>query len=111
MLDMILHILILAGIIFFIAESMRGVRIDGFSTAVVVATVYSLINFFLGTFLMVMTLPLIILTVGLFKLVINTFLLWLTDQMIDDFEIRDMGTTFLFAIIITLADTFLAMVF
>ena len=111
MLDMILHILILAGVIFFIAESMRGVRIDGFSTAVVVAIVYSLINFLLGTFLMVLTLPLIILTVGLFKLVINTFLLWLTDQMIDDFEIRDMGTTFLFAVIITLADTFLAVVF
>jgi len=111
MLDMILHILILAGVIFFIAQSMRGVRIDGFSTAVVVAIVYSLINFLLGTFLMVLTLPLIILTVGLFKLVINTFLLWLTDQMIDDFEIRDMGTTFLFAVIITLADTFLAVVF
>lgn len=111
MLDMILHILILAGVIFFIAESMRGVRIEGFSTAVVVAIVYSLINFFLGTFLMLLTLPLIILTVGLFKLVINTFLLWITDQMIDDFEIRDMGTTFLFAIIITLADTFLEVVF
>ncbi len=111
MLDMILHILILAGVIFFVAESMRNVRIEGFSTAVVVAIVYSLINFFLGTFLMLLTLPLIILTVGLFKVVINTFLLWLTDQMVDDFEIRDMGTTFLLAVIITLADTFLAMVF
>tara|TARA_R110002072_G_scaffold13418_12_gene56264 strand:- start:24340 stop:24666 length:327 start_codon:yes stop_codon:yes gene_type:complete len=108
---MILHILILAGVIFFVAESMRNVRIEGFSTAVVVAIVYSLINFFLGTFLMLLTLPLIILTVGLFKVVINTFLLWLTDQMVDDFEIRDMGTTFLLAVIITLADTFLAMVF
>tara|TARA_R110002110_G_scaffold138946_3_gene325296 strand:+ start:212 stop:547 length:336 start_codon:yes stop_codon:yes gene_type:complete len=111
MFETLLHILILAGVILFVAEAMRGVRIEGYGTAVVVAVVYSLINFFLGTLLMLLTLPLIILTVGLFKIVINTFLLWLTDAMIDDFEIRDMGTTFLLAIVITLADTFLAMAF
>lgn len=111
MIDFILHILILAGVIFFVAESMRGVHIEGYGTAVLVAFVYSLINFFLGTFLALITLPLMILTIGLFKLVINTFLLWLTDQMIDDFEIEDMGTTFLLAVIITLTDTFLAAVF
>jgi putative membrane protein len=109
MFEILLHILILAGVILLVAEAMRGVRIEGYGTAVVVAAVYSLINFFLGTLLMLLTLPLIILTVGLFKVVINTFLLWLTDAMIDDFEIRDMGTTFLLAIIITLADTFLAL--
>jgi len=111
MFDMILHILILAAVIFFLAESMRGVRIEGFGTAVSVAVVYSLVNFFLGTFLMLLTLPLMILTIGFFKLVINTFLLWLTDQMLDDFEIRDMGTTFILAVIITLTDTLLAAVF
>jgi putative membrane protein len=111
MFEILLHILILAGVILLVAESMRGVRIEGYGTAVTVAGVYSLINFFLGTLLMLLTLPLLILTVGLFKLVINTFLLWITDAMIDDFEIRDMGTTFILAIIITLADTFLAMVF
>lgn len=110
MFETVLHILLLAGVILLVAESMRGVRIEGYGTAVIVAAVYSLINFFLGTLLMLLTLPLIILTVGLFKLVINTFLLWITDEMIDDFEIRDMGTTFLFAVIITLADTFLASV-
>jgi putative membrane protein len=111
MFEILLHILILAGVILLVAESMRGVRIEGYGTAVTVAGVYSLINFFLGTLLMLLTLPLMILTVGLFKLVINTFLLWITDAMIDDFEIRDMGTTFILAIILTLADTFLAMVF
>lgn len=111
MFEILLHILILAGVILLVAESMRGVRIEGYGTAVMVAGVYSLINFFLGTLLMLLTLPLMILTVGLFKLVINTFLLWMTDAMIDDFEIKDMGTTFVLAVIITLADTFLAMVF
>ena len=111
MIDFILHILILAGVIFFVAESMRGVQIEGYGTAVWVAFIYSLINIFLGTFLALLTLPLMIITIGLFKLVINTFLLWLTDQMVDDFEIEDMGTTFVFAVIITLTDTILAVLF
>lgn len=109
--DFILHILVLAGIIFFVAEAMKGVHIEGFGTAVIVAFVYSLINIVLGTVLAILTLPLMILTIGLFKFVINTFLLWITDQMIEDFEIRDVGTTFILAIIITLADTALEFVF
>ncbi len=109
--DFVLHILVLAGVIFFVAESMKGVHIEGYGTAIVVAVVYSVINFVLGTALAILTLPLVILTVGLFKLVINTFMLWITDQMIDGFEIRDIGTTFIFAIIITVSDIILSMVF
>lgn len=109
--DFILHILILAAVIFFLAESMRGVHVEGYGTAIIVAFVYSLINIVLGTALAILTLPLMIITVGLFKLVINAFLLWITDAMIDDFEIKDFGTTFVFAIVITLADTGLAIIF
>ncbi len=109
--DFVLHILVLAGVIFFVAESMKGVHIEGYGTAIIVAVVYSLINIVLGTALAILTLPLVFLTVGLFKIVINAFLLWITDQMIDDFEISDIGTTFVFAIIITISDTILAMIF
>ena len=109
--DFVLHILALAGVIFFVAEAMKGAHIEGYGTAVIVALVYSVINIVLGTVLAILTLPLMILTIGLFKFVINAFLLWLTDQMVEDFEIRDFGTTFLLAIIITLTDTLLAFIF
>ena len=109
--DLLLHIMLLAAGIFFVAESMKGVYIEGYGTAIVVAIVYSLINLVLGTALAILTLPLMFITIGLFKLVINAFLLWITDQMIDRFEIQDFGTTFVFAIIITLADTLLAIIF
>ena len=106
MIELIIHILLLGGVIFFVAESLPGVYVDGYGTALIVAVVYGLINVFLGTFLMLITFPLMIITIGLFKLVINTFLLWLTDQMLEDFEIKDLGTT----IIITCADTFLSVI-
>jgi putative membrane protein len=56
-------------------------------------------------------LPFIIITLGVFLIIINTFLLWITDQLLEDFKIEDIGTTFIAALLITITDTILAMVF
>tara|TARA_E500000331_G_C17179446_1_gene679884 strand:- start:86 stop:421 length:336 start_codon:yes stop_codon:yes gene_type:complete len=111
MIDLIVHFLLLGAVIFALAEILPGLHVEGYGTALVVAVVYGLINVTLGTVLMFFALPFMILTVGLFKLVINTFLLWITDQLIEDFEIEDLGTTFIAAILITLSDTMLAWMF
>ncbi|MDA3791378.1 MAG: phage holin family protein [Desulfobacula sp.] len=52
-----------------------------------------------------LTLPFIIITFGLFKFVINAFLLWLTDKLIEDFEIKGVFTTFIAAFLITIVDS------
>ena len=102
---LILHLLLLAGVIFAMARAMPGIHIAGYGTALLVAVIYGLINVTLGTLLKLLTIPFIIISIGVFLLLINTFLLWLTDQLLEDFEIEDMGTTFVTAVIITLADT------
>ena len=104
---MIINILILSAAVFLVSRILPGVRIKGYLTAVAVAIVYSLINFFIGWFLTLLSLPLIIITFGLFKLVLNAFMLWITDRMIEDFEIKDFFTTVLAAVLITLADSFI----
>ncbi|MEZ7908002.1 MAG: phage holin family protein [Pseudomonadales bacterium] len=109
--DLILHVLLLGAVIFFIAEALPGITIDGFGTALVVAVVYGLINVFLGTVLKIISFPFIFITLGVFLLFINTFLLWLTDKLVDDFEIDNLGTTFVAAVIITLSDSVLGWVF
>lgn len=111
MIDLILHLVLLAVVIFFLAETLPGIYIDGFGTAVIVAIVYGLINITLGTVLKLLSIPFIIISVGVFLLFINAFLLWLTDQLIEDFEIEDIGTTFIAALVITLSDTLLAWIF
>ena len=109
--DLILHLLLLALTIFVIAETMPGVRVNSFGTAVVVAIVYGLINLILGSILKLFAIPSVFITAGLFLFVINTFLLWLTDQLLEDFEIEDLGTTFMAAFIITISDTLLSWIF
>ncbi len=107
MIELILYVLLLAFAIFVIAETLPGIYIDGYGTAVVVAIVYGLINVTLGFVFKLLAIPLIILSLGLFLFIINSFLLYLTDALVDDFEIEGYGTTLLAAILITLSDTFI----
>ncbi len=111
MIDLILHFLLLGAVIFMLAELLPGVHVEGYGTALVVAIVYGLINVTLGSVLMILSLPFMIITIGLFKVIINTALLWITDHLIDDFEIEDIGTTFVAAVVITIADSVLSWVF
>ncbi len=84
----IVAILLKAAVVVLIAKLVPGVRVRGYSSAIGVALVYGLLSFFLGWILRALAFPLIILTFGLFALVINGLLLWLTDKMLESFEIK-----------------------
>lgn len=99
------NILILSVAVFLVANVIPGIRMKNYVTAVIVAVVYSVINFLFGWLLILLSLPLMIITFGLFKLVINAVLLWATDKLIEDFKIKDFFTTFIAALCITLVDS------
>jgi putative membrane protein len=101
------HLLLLTVTIFIVAQVIPNIRIKNFGTAFIVALVYSVINLLVGWLLVWITFPLMFITFGLFKFVINAFLLWITDLLIDDFEIKGFGTTLLAAFLITVIDSIL----
>ncbi len=107
----IVNVLILSVAVFLVSQFLPGIRVKNFTTAILVAVVYSVINFFTGWLLILLTLPFMILTFGLFKLVINAFMLWLTDKLMEDFEIKNLLTTFIAAACITLVDSVIKWVF
>ena len=111
MISFLWNILLLSLAVFLVARIMPGIHLKGFGTAVVVAIVYSLINYLIGWLLLLITLPAVIITFGLFKFVINAFLLWITDKLIDDFEIKGFGITLVAAFFITIADSILKWIF
>ncbi len=104
---MIINILLLSVAIFLVATLMPTIKIKSYGTAIVVALVYSVINFLVGWLLTFIALPLIFITFGLFKLVINAVLLWMTDQLVDDFKIKGIGSTLVAAVLITVIDSIL----
>ncbi|WP_394176684.1 phage holin family protein [Thalassotalea litorea] len=107
----ITNILLLSISIFLVSKMMSGIHLKSFWTAVVVAIVYSIADILLYWFLVIISMPLIIITFGLFVFVLNAFLLWITDQLLDDFEIESFGTTLVASFIITVINLVLGWIF
>jgi putative membrane protein len=74
-----IHIVVLAVIIGIVAKIVSGIHVTGgFGWLLVIAVIFSVVNVVVGTILRIFSIPLIILTLGLFLLVINAALLALT---------------------------------
>ena len=105
------NLLLLSIAVFIVAKTIPGIHIKNFGTAIGIAVVYSIINFLLGWLIMALTLPFLFITFGLFKFVINAFLLFITDKLLDDFRIDGLMTTLAAAVLITVVDSILRWVF
>ena len=101
MVRVIIDVVLTAGLVYVLASLIPGVRMKSFGTAMIVAVVYGVLNYLLFWAIALITFIPMLLSLGLFGLVINTFLLWLTDKLVDDFEIRSLGVTFLMAALLT----------
>lgn len=86
--------------IFVIGYILQGVRIKSFFTAIGVAILLAIINSLVKPILVFLTLPITILTFGLFILVINALMLMLVDAMIEGMEIKNFGWAFLFSLLL-----------
>ena len=102
MLRLIIDVLATAGLLLVLASALPGVRLKSYGTAVVVALVYGLLNFFLGTLIgWILFIPMF-LSLGLLGLVLNALRLWLTAKRIEDFEIDSVKTTLIMAVLLTI---------
>ncbi|HEX3019139.1 MAG TPA: phage holin family protein [Chitinispirillaceae bacterium] len=105
MVHTLLNIAVMAGLIYLIDQILPAVHIKKPSTAIWVAVIYSLLNFFLGWLFVFLTFPIVFLTMGLFKFVINAFFLWITDKLIEDFRIDGFGWTLVTALLISVGSS------
>ena len=104
---LVIRLLVTAAIAFILAEILTGVHVTGFGTAVWFAIVLGLLNTFLKPFLILFTLPLTILTFGLFLFIINTITVLLASNWVNGFEIDSFGWGLLFSFFLTLITSFL----
>ena len=98
--------LLLGGLAFLIvARILPGFELrGGFGSAVLVAFVYGVIKALLWKLLVILSFPLVLLTLGLFIFVINAFLLWLTDKLVRRLEVRSFGTLIVAAFLLSVLD-------
>ena len=107
MLGLLLHWLISAVSLLIVAYIIPGIKVDGFGTALIASVVIGLVNATIGFFLKLITLPLTILTLGIFWLVINALMLELASALVSGFTVEGFWSAFFGAIVLSLVSTFL----
>ena len=99
---LIVHWLLSALSLLIVAYLVPGVEIRSFGTALVAAVVIGLVNATLGFVLKILTLPLTIVTFGLFLIVINALMLSFAAMLVPGFSVHGFGAALLGAIVLSL---------
>jgi putative membrane protein len=81
---------------------LRGVFVGGLFSALIAAAVLGLVNMTIKPILFILTLPITLLTLGLFTFVINAMMLGLVSWIVPGFEVRSLLTGIALAIIIAI---------
>lgn len=103
----ILRILLTAVVVVFLAKFLPGVTVAGYLTAIIVALVLALLNLIVKPILILFTLPVTILTLGLFLIVINAIIILLADAFVSGFEVAGFWIAVLFSILLSIFQSLL----
>jgi putative membrane protein len=101
---------VLSALVFLgLSKLLPGFYIRSFGMALVVSAVYGvlhiILHFILFRVLWILTIPFVILTLGLVYFVVNAAILWLTDKLVEDFHISSTAVLLLAAILLTIANS------
>ncbi len=105
---LLLRWLILSVAIMVAAYLFPGIQVGGFGSALVAALVLGILNAFFRPILIILTLPINILTLGLFTFVINAFLLMMTSGVIGGLVVDGFGSALLGSLIISVVSWLLS---
>ena len=102
MLVLITRWLIITVAILLASQFVPGIKVDTLTTAIWAACVLGIINMIIRPILVFLTLPLTILTLGLFYFIINAFMVELVSYFVKGFEVRDFFSAFFGTLIISI---------
>ena len=103
----ILRILLSALAVVILSYVLPHVNVDSFFTAIIVAVVLSLLNFIVKPILVVLTLPVTIITLGLFLLIINAIIILLASNLISGFTVDGVLWAILFSLCLSFLQSIL----
>lgn len=105
--NLIIRLLINALIILGLAWALPGIAVESYWTALIVALILGLLNIFVKPILIIFTIPITILTLGLFLFIINALIIMLAGYMIDGFSVNGFWWALLFSILMTVLNSVL----
>lgn len=81
------------------------ITVDGIITALILALVLAALNYIIKPILVFLTLPVTILTLGLFLLAINTFIVLMASSLVKGFQVENFWWAMLFSMVLSLVNS------
>ncbi|MEO2053170.1 phage holin family protein [Flagellimonas beolgyonensis] len=97
---LIMRLLLNAIAVVILSYILPGVGVDSMLTAIIVAVVLSILNFLVKPLLVILTLPITVLTLGLFLLVINAIIILIAADLIDGFQVASFWWAVIFSLLL-----------
>ncbi|MEO6722785.1 MAG: phage holin family protein [Ferruginibacter sp.] len=91
---------------FILAYLLPGISFQSIFTALIVAVVLAFLDAVIKPLLILLTLPVTILTLGLFLFVINACIILIADQVVNGFKVQSFWHAFLFSILLSFFNSF-----
>lgn len=105
---LLIKLLLSAASVMIIANFLPGVTlVDPIKDAIIVALVLAVLNLFVKPILVILTLPITIVTLGLFLLVVNAIIILLAGKLIGGFSVDGIWTAILFSILLSILQSIL----
>lgn len=105
--QLFLYLIVNGLAVFITGYLLPGVRIENFFNAVVVALVLGIINKIIKPILIILTLPLNILTLGLFIFIINGLIILIASAIVPGFTVKNFWWAILFSLVLSTVSWFL----
>ena len=102
MMGLLLYFVVMAAAMLGLSQVLPGFHVDGWGPALFAAIVLAAVNTIVRPILFILTLPFTILTLGLFLLVLNAIMLWITDIIVPGFSIDGFVTTLIASLILAI---------
>ncbi len=103
----ILRLLLTAVAVVVLSKVLPNVQVDTYVTALIVAVVLGLLNSIVKPLLVILTLPVTIITFGLFLLIINACIILLADYFIDGFTVNGILWALVFSLLLSFLQSIL----
>jgi len=102
MISLLARWIVNAGALLLVAYLYPGVHVGDFLTALIAALVLGLVNAIIRPILVLLTLPVTLLTLGLFLFVINALLFWMVAELVQGFTVSGFGAALIGSILYSL---------
>ncbi|MBU6342232.1 MAG: phage holin family protein [Bacteroidetes bacterium] len=101
---LLISLLINGLVIYACSKVFSGIHVAGYEVAVIAALILGIVNFAIRPILVILTLPITILTLGLFLLVINGLMILLVDNLLNGFRVDSLMSAILLSLVLSLVN-------